>query len=94
MLEDLLDGTSGISKDKGFYVRGVGIKRPEFSPSYADEFLLLDLRKLEALKAVNDMDYVFRLAADMRGIGYITKIVQTLCMTTFYKHPYVRSFLK
>jgi len=62
-------------KEKGFWVRGVDIKRPEFAPSPADEFLLLDLRKLEnCRKAVKDIDYVFQLSANMGGIGYITKI--------------------
>jgi nucleoside-diphosphate-sugar epimerase len=62
-------------KRKGFWVRGVDIKEPEFAPSDADEFLLLDLRKLENCKeAVKDIDYVFQFAANMGGIGYITKI--------------------
>jgi len=62
-------------KEKGFWVRGVDIKKPEFAPSHADEFLLLDLRRLEnCKKVVEDIDYVFQLAANMGGIGYITKI--------------------
>jgi len=62
-------------KNKGFWVRGVDIKRPEFAPSDADEFHLLDLRRLEdCRKAVKDIDYVFHFAANMGGIGYITKI--------------------
>ena len=31
-------------KAEGYWVRGVDIKRPEFSKTAADEFLLLDLR--------------------------------------------------
>ena len=31
-------------KKHGYWVRAVDIKRPEFSPSVADEFALLDLR--------------------------------------------------
>jgi nucleoside-diphosphate-sugar epimerase len=62
-------------KKRGFWVRGVDIKRPEFAPSDADEFLLLDLRRLEdCRKAVKDIEYVFQFAANMGGIGYITKI--------------------
>jgi len=62
-------------KRKGFWVRGVDIKSPEFAPSDADEFLLLDLRKIENCReAVKDVDYVFQFAANMGGIGYITKI--------------------
>ncbi len=34
-------------REKGYWVRGVDIKMPEFSASDADEFLLLDLRRWE-----------------------------------------------
>jgi len=62
-------------KRKGFWVRGVDIKNPEFAPSDADEFLLLDLRKIENCReAVKDIDCVFQFAANMGGIGYITKV--------------------
>ena len=62
-------------KTKGYWVRGVDKKKPEFEPTKADEFLLLDLREKEnALKATKGMDYVFNLAANMGGIGYIESI--------------------
>jgi nucleoside-diphosphate-sugar epimerase len=62
-------------KRKGFWVRGVDIKNPEFAPSDADEFLLLDLRKIENCReVVKDIDCVFQFAANMGGIGYITKV--------------------
>ena len=32
-------------KKEGYWVRGVDIKQPEFAPTAADEFLLLDLRE-------------------------------------------------
>ena len=32
-------------KGKGYWVRGVDIKQPEFSPTQADEFEVLDLRR-------------------------------------------------
>ena len=32
-------------KKEGYWVRGVDIKNPEFSPTAANEFILLDLRK-------------------------------------------------
>ena len=32
-------------KKDGYWVRGVDIKYPEFSPTAADEFLILDLRE-------------------------------------------------
>lgn len=57
----------------GFFVRGVDVKYPEFSESYCDEFLRLDLRDYNnCLKSTEGMDDVYNLAADMGGIGYIT----------------------
>ncbi len=60
-------------KKEGYWVRGVDIKSPEFSPTAADEFLLLDLReKANAEKAVaGPLDEVYQLAADMGGMGFI-----------------------
>ncbi len=59
--------------NKGYWVRGVDIKEPEFEPTSAHEFLLLDLRKWEnCLKATEGVEEVYHLAADMGGIGYIT----------------------
>ena len=60
-------------KKEGFWVRGVDIKKPEFSPTVADEFLLLDLReKHNAEKALSGpLDEVYQLAADMGGMGFI-----------------------
>jgi GDP-D-mannose 3',5'-epimerase len=34
-------------KNKGYWVRGVDIKKPEFEPTDADEFLKLDLREFK-----------------------------------------------
>ncbi len=60
-------------KAEGYWVRGVDIKEPEFEPSAADEFELLDLRFWNnALQATSHMNQVYTLAADMGGIGYIT----------------------
>ena len=60
-------------KKEGYWVRGVDIKEPEFSPTAADEFMLLDLReKPSAEKAVSGpLDEVYQLAADMGGMGFI-----------------------
>ena len=60
-------------KKEGFWVRGVDIKNPEFSPTVADEFLLLDLReKHNAEQALSGpLDEVYQLAADMGGMGFI-----------------------
>jgi nucleoside-diphosphate-sugar epimerase len=61
-------------KADGHWVRGVDIKEPQYEPSAADEFELLDLRKFDnCLQATRgNVDQVFNLAADMGGIGYIT----------------------
>ena len=60
-------------KEKGYWVRGVDIKEPEYSSKdVADEFLLLDLRYYEnCLKATEGIDEVYALAADMGGMGFI-----------------------
>jgi len=60
-------------KRDGFWVRGVDIKSPEYEPSDADEFELLDLRRWSnCLLAIRGINEVYNLAADMGGIGYIT----------------------
>ncbi len=60
-------------KNKGYWVRGVDIKLPEFGESTADEFELLDLRRWEKCqKATENIDQVYALAADMGGMGFIS----------------------
>jgi nucleoside-diphosphate-sugar epimerase len=60
-------------KDQGYWVRGVDIKMPEFTPINADEFELLDLRRWDnCLQATRGIDDVYALAADMGGMGYIS----------------------
>lgn len=63
-------------KKLGYWVRGVDI-RPKSEcllETREDEFLCLDLRSSQyAISAVEDIEYVFNLAADMGGIGYITE---------------------
>lgn len=60
-------------KDQGHWVRGVDIKMPEFAPTQADEFLLLDLRHARnALRAAAGIDDIYALAADMGGMGFIS----------------------
>ena len=57
----------------GFWVRGVDIKPPEYEPSPAHEFQVLDLRRWDnCLVATRGIDTVYHLAADMGGIGFIT----------------------
>ena len=63
-------------KSEGYWVRGVDIKRPEFSRTAADEFKVLDLREAKnCVKAVTletgVVDEVYQLAADMGGMGFI-----------------------
>jgi nucleoside-diphosphate-sugar epimerase len=58
---------------EGYWVRGVDIRDPEFGPSAADEFALLDLRRWDdCLQATVDIDEVYALAADMGGMGFIS----------------------
>jgi GDP-D-mannose 3',5'-epimerase len=60
-------------RSEGYWVRGVDIREPEFGPSAADEFVLLDLRRREAcLAATAGIDEVYALAADMGGMGFIS----------------------
>ena len=60
-------------KDKGYWVRGVDLKYPEFSTTDADEFEILDLRRWDScLQATRGVDEVYALAADMGGMGFIS----------------------
>jgi GDP-D-mannose 3',5'-epimerase len=48
------------------------VKPPEYEPSPAHEFRVLDLRRWEScLEATSGMDHVYHLAANMGGIGFI-----------------------
>ena len=63
-------------KREGYWVRGADIKEHEFSPSAADEFLVLDLREEQDCRAAltlagGGFDEVYQLAADMGGMGFI-----------------------
>lgn len=65
-------------KNEGYYVKGVDLKRPQYQPSVADEYQILDLRSSVApinalyLKKYNKVaDEVYQLAADMGGAGYV-----------------------
>jgi nucleoside-diphosphate-sugar epimerase len=60
-------------KEKGFWVRGVDLKHPEFGETDADEFEILDLRRWDnCLQATRGIDEVYALAADMGGMGFIS----------------------
>jgi GDP-D-mannose 3',5'-epimerase len=60
-------------KARGFWVRGVDLKPPDYTEIDADEFEILDLRRWDAcLQATRGIDHVYALAADMGGMGYIS----------------------
>jgi GDP-D-mannose 3',5'-epimerase len=60
-------------REKGYWVRGADLKRPEFTTVDADEFEVLDLRRWDAcLQASRGIDEVYSLAADMGGMGFIS----------------------
>ena len=70
-------------KSEGYWVRGVDLKKPEFSDTSADQFIVGDLRDPLLVSKVmfspgqqfiNDKENsfeVYQLAADMGGAGYI-----------------------
>ncbi len=56
----------------GHWVRGVDIKYPEYEPTRAQSFEILDLRRWsDCLQATREIDEVYNLAANMGGIGFI-----------------------
>jgi GDP-D-mannose 3', 5'-epimerase len=67
-------------KADGHWVRGADIKLPQYEPSVADEFEVLDLRTYEncLLATRGGIDRVYNLAADMGGIGYITAYLASI----------------
>jgi GDP-D-mannose 3',5'-epimerase len=59
-------------KAEGVWVRGADLKRPEFAPTAADDFLVGDLRDPQFVaETVGGIDEIYQLAADMGGAGYI-----------------------
>lgn len=63
-------------KAEGFWVRGVDLKYPAFSPTLADDFCLLNLAEADQARAAvtledGELDEVYQLAADMGGMGFI-----------------------
>lgn len=60
-------------KARGYWVRGVDIKEPEFASTEADEFERLDLRRWDnCLQATRGVAQVYALAADVGGMGFIS----------------------
>jgi nucleoside-diphosphate-sugar epimerase len=63
---------TSLLKERGYWVRGVDLKHPEFGETRADEFAILDLRRWEpTLAATEGIEEVYNLAANMGGIGFI-----------------------
>jgi len=65
-------------KAHGYWVRGVDIKLPDFRKTAADEFVIADLRDpRDVARALvirgGPFDEVYALAADMGGMGFISK---------------------
>jgi len=61
--------------EQGYWVRGVDLKRPDYSDTAANGFYLLDLREPKsceiALASQNGFDEIYLLAADRGGAGYM-----------------------
>lgn len=64
-------------KAEGKHVVGVDLKRPEFSESAADDFILGDLRLADFVQKVveyhgdKSFDEIYQFAADMGGAGFV-----------------------
>jgi len=60
-------------KQEGSWVRGVDLKYPEFSETWADDFVIGDLRDPYICRQIVDQrfDEVYQLAADMGGAGFV-----------------------
>ena len=60
-------------KSEGFHVVGVDLKKPEFSKTEADLFVVGDLRDPKLVSQVigPDVDELYQFAADMGGAGFI-----------------------
>jgi nucleoside-diphosphate-sugar epimerase len=80
-------------RKEGYWVRGVDIKRHEWSPDAANEFLLVDLRNEEHCRRALTIDHdtfdeVYQLAADMGGMGFIhsaeTEIMHNSALINIY----------
>ena len=64
-------------KSEGYWVRGADIKKPEYSPSKADEFFVGDLNEKEFVRTVFELgkstgfEEIYQYAADMGGAGFV-----------------------
>lgn len=60
-------------KAEDYWVRGVDLKHPEFSPTCADDFVVADLRDPVCWDCITNQafDEAYQLAADMGGAGFV-----------------------
>ena len=60
-------------KAEGYWVQGVDLKLPEYSPTAADDFVVGDLRDPVLVERIVSSGFVeiYQLAADMGGAGYL-----------------------
>ena len=80
-------------RTEGYWVRGVDIKKHEWSPDAANEFHVLDLRNEEHCRKALTIDHdtfdeVYQLAADMGGMVFIhtaeTEIMHNSALINIY----------
>ncbi len=63
-------------KSEGYWVRGVDLKHPEFSKTMCDDFVIGDLRSMQFVESViqlneSNFDEIYQFAADMGGAGFV-----------------------
>ena len=82
-------------KKEGYWVRGVDLKKPEFSDTQADDFVVGDLRDpLVVSKVVDeDLDELYQFAADMGGAGYIFTTRRLKRMLNVYFIPHLLAYI-
>jgi len=73
-------------KREGYWVRGVDLKFPEFSPTEADDFAIGDLRDQHFCASHSGYPFskrFFQFAADMGGLVLFSrgKMMPTSCIT-------------
>jgi GDP-D-mannose 3',5'-epimerase len=58
--------------ERGHWVRGADVEKPEYEDTSAHDFVVADLRRWENCQAVMEgIDHVYALAANMGGMGFI-----------------------
>jgi len=89
-------------KSQGYYVINADIVRESFLETKEDLFYQVDLRNPTVCEVITqDVDWVFNLAANMGGIGYITKIgvdidekrIRQIRMNEYIPEPHVNEYI-